>query len=388
MNSDRFVNNISISPAQDAILLSARKKIRQAIKSAFRDARSYLLDQEGIQDKDIELISKILPKFMTQGSYAYKTLNSPCYASQEIDLDDGVYLPMSLIDTEPKAKKEWFFAIVDGALRELAKREGWKFSGKDTCARVILSGQQAHVDIPLYAIPDERHAALVEAMAAISIGKRKLSDVYFDDSKLLDNVYLLDKDKVFLATRENGWKKSDPLLIANWFKQEILVRGAESGKRLRRVCRFLKAWRDCIWEKGGPSSLTLMICAVRAYPNNDNNRDDYALLEVVKKLPGLLSREVSNPAVGDEADEEVVYPRDDINKEEVVGSAQALCSSIELALSGSLDKTSAIQKFTEKFGDRMPKNIDWIEEIGSAAIVRATPAATIKPEIIPNSKSG
>ncbi|MFW2374571.1 MAG: CBASS cGAMP synthase, partial [Gammaproteobacteria bacterium] len=167
LHNDRFINNISITDQQNDLLLTARKKIRKVIRAAFSEAREYLKSEEGVQERDIEWISKIKPKFMTQGSYAYKTINLPCYSSQEIDLDDGVYLPMTIMRSRPEANKNWFFAIVDGSLKKLALQEGWKFTDKkDTCARLIIPNRQAHIDVPLYAIPDSRHENMKEALSA------------------------------------------------------------------------------------------------------------------------------------------------------------------------------------------------------------------------------
>lgn len=381
-SNDRFINKISITDEQDKMLREARKKVRQAIRTAFSEARDYL-QNESVRNDDIEWISKIKPKFFTQGSYAYKTLNSPCYDSQEIDLDDGVYLPMSILNSEPSANIEWFFKIVDGALKKLARQEGWKFKEKPTCARVIIPGKQTHIDVPLYAIPDDRHTELVEALNYAKLDSRTLNDIYFSDA-ITQSFFLLNEDEVNLATRDEGWKKSDPMKISDWFKMEKSVRGQTSGERLIRVCRFLKAWRDFIWEDGGPSSLALMICAVEAYPKDDNNRDDYALLQVAKKLPALLGGTINNPAAKDE----VVYPRGNINQEEIILKARALVTSLEMALSGSLNKHTILSELKSKFGQRIPTIINWIEEITSAAIVRSTAAMNIKPESIPNTKSG
>ncbi len=371
---NRFINKISISDEQEEILLSARKKVRQAIRSAFREARKYLKE---VDNQDVEWVAKLVPKFMTQGSYAYMTLNSPCHRSQEIDLDDGVYLPMSFIEMEPRGNKEWFFTIVDGALKELvATQVGWKFDGsKDTCARIILPNQ-AHIDIPLYAIPDERYELLFKALTANAVSLREA--IYGEDLSFAKS-YLLDADQVHLATRHNGWKKSDPLLIANWFKLEVLTK----GKRLRRICRFLKAWRDRTWVKGGPSSLTLMICAAEEYPDDDKDRDDYALLTVANALPERLSQVVRNPTAHDE----IVYPRDITNSDEIVKAARSLANTLTSALNGDQDKQQVIQKYTEEYGTRMPQNCEWIEHLDAAAIVRAAPAIHVKAEPLPNTRT-
>ncbi|MEJ1385185.1 MAG: CBASS cGAMP synthase [Candidatus Sedimenticola sp. (ex Thyasira tokunagai)] len=386
IHTDRFINNISISSGQDDLLLAARKKIRQTIRAAFAEARAYLKGVAGIQERDIEWISNIKPKFMTQVSYAYKTINSPCHPTQEIDLDDGIYLPMSIMRSAPEANKDWFFKIIDGALKKLAHQEGWVFTDeKDTCSRLIIPNRQAHIDIPLYAVPDQRHENMTEALAALKVENRQLSEIIYRGDIKSALPYLLDEDEVYLATRSNGWQQSDPLLIANWFRRQIDIRGQESGRRLRRICRFLKSWRDFVWENGGPSSLTLMICAAEAYPEDDRGRDDYALVEVAKTLPQQLRGSVKNPAT---TKEEIVYPRGDMNTEEIATAASNLVAALESALSGAVDKGRVIQSFVGQFGDRIPRKPECIEEVGSAEIVRATPAVTVKPDPIPNARSG
>ena len=380
LQSNRFSDNISINDEQDQMLLSSRSEVRRAIRAAFTNAQLYLQNKSDITAEDIQWITTIKPKFMTQGSYAYKTLNAPCYTTQDIDLDDGVYLPMSILNGEPNANREWFFQIVDGALATLAREKGWKVGEKDTCARVILPSQ-AHIDVPLYAVPDKRFVEMSTGFENLRKEHRRLSNAIYDADTVDSQPYLLNADEVYLATRESGWKKSDPLLIANWFKQEISTK----GRRLRRVCRFLKAWRDFTWEHGGPSSITLMICAAEAYPQDDQSRDDLALLNVVRALPGRLRGQVINPAA---SDEEVIYPRGNLPTEEFAVQAENLLHALETSISGAMAKEQVPAKMIARFGKRMPADSRLIDVISSAAIVRSTPAKDVKPEPIPNSKSG
>ncbi|MCG7983788.1 MAG: hypothetical protein JAY90_13710 [Candidatus Thiodiazotropha lotti] len=382
--NDRFVDELTITSEQDQMLRDARKKVRTAIRAAFTEARKYL--KEEVPEADVEVISKIKPMFLTQGSYAYKTLNTPCQPCQEIDLDDGVYLPMSFINKEPSKNMEWFFWIVDGALKALAKQEGWEFTKeKSTCSRVTLPGN-AHIDVPLYAIPDERHVKMMESVdLRNALNRKHMSAILFSNNMAVAKQALLDEEDVHLADRESGWRKSDPMAIAIWFKQEIAIRGYGSGQRLRRICRFLKGWRDFVWEKGGPSSLTLMVCAVEAYPEDDQDRDDYALLKVVEKLPAKLSASIHNLAFPYDS----IYPRQNMVIEEIVAKANQLHNSLSSALSGSLDKNGVVRSFSDNFGNRIPANPDYIEEIlAPSVVVRRTPARDIKPDPIPNTKAG
>ena len=83
----------------------------------------------------------VRPRFFTQGSFAYKTINDPAWTPpQQMDLDDGTYLPMTFVQgAKPSVAAAAFFKIVDRALQALAKAEGWIFVKKPTCARLIIS---------------------------------------------------------------------------------------------------------------------------------------------------------------------------------------------------------------------------------------------------------
>ncbi|MES9924920.1 MAG: CBASS cGAMP synthase [Candidatus Thiodiazotropha endolucinida] len=378
-HSDRFLNNISISGLQDQMLRDARKKIRTAILSAFADVRKYLGNRGDFDKVTEDAISKIVPKFMTQGSYAYRTLNAPWHASQQIDLDDGVYLPMKILEDRPELSKEWFFDIIDNALTELAEAEGWEVcTDKDTCCRVILRGKQAHIDVPLYAMPDELHGSMVEEFAAT---RASLSMEYILEDHLGTKRFIFDPTNIYLATRNNGWKRSDPLKIARWFQHQI----KRKGERLRRACRFLKAWRDFIWESGGPSSITLMVLADKAYPDQDDQgRDDYVLLKIAETLPEHFRGTVNNP-VDDQ--EPPLYPRGDIDQDEVVFRAERLLKALQQTIAGAISPEEAIAKMQETFSDRYPNRPEWIEAVSVANLVRNTKPVKVRPEPIGNMRS-
>ena len=97
------------------------------------------------------------------------------------------------------------------------------------------------------------------------------------DFELADEIYkgLLEK-RIMLAHRDSGWIESDPREIENWFFGAI----ADHGEAVRRVCRYLKGWRDFQWMRNGPSSITLMACVVAVYDELNGtlpeNRDDLA----------------------------------------------------------------------------------------------------------------
>lgn len=96
------------------------------------------------------------PRFFTQGSWAYKTLNAPAQDPQQADVDDGCYLPLSFVSQtiRPSVAATVFFAAAEEALSPLVKDRRWKLiTDKLTCIRIEIA-PYAHIDVPLYAIPD------------------------------------------------------------------------------------------------------------------------------------------------------------------------------------------------------------------------------------------
>ncbi len=147
-----FLKNLQLTDGGRSELRLARDKVRQCLRTEFA------------KTSRAELGVVVQPRFFTQGSYAYRTLNEPAWTPpQQKDLDYGAYLPMTFVQgVKPSLAAAAFFTVVDRALQELARTEKWKFARKPTCARLIISND-AHIDVPLYAIPDAEFLLLKEA---------------------------------------------------------------------------------------------------------------------------------------------------------------------------------------------------------------------------------
>src|SRR3546814_4233560 len=106
-------------------------------------------------------------KFMTQGSFAYKTINDPPQSRQEIDLDDGMYVPVEFLDSgEPALVAKLLFDFVVETLKPLALTEGWTgVERKPNCVRVKL-WPGAHLNIPIYR--SEEHTSELQSLMRIS----------------------------------------------------------------------------------------------------------------------------------------------------------------------------------------------------------------------------
>ena len=98
--------------------MEARTKVRQCLRNAFAAVTK------------AELGVSVRPRFFTQGSFAYRTINDPCWTPPH--LDDGAYLPMTFVQgvQRPSVAAAAFFKVVDAALEKLATEEGWKFVEK------------------------------------------------------------------------------------------------------------------------------------------------------------------------------------------------------------------------------------------------------------------
>lgn len=207
-----------------------RKNIAAAkneVRMALRDGIPRIYAEEGHPGKVPQ------PRFFTQGSWAYKTLNAPAQRPQQADVDDGCYLPLSFLTLtdSPSVAADVFFGVAERALADLVKKKGWKLSGKPTCIRVEIS-DLAHIDIPLYAIPDVQFETLVKAENA---RRGAMDGVYNASEATIDSWDDLPDTKVMLAHRVEGWMHSDPRPVKEWFVDQVETR----GEQLRRVVRYI-----------------------------------------------------------------------------------------------------------------------------------------------------
>lgn len=362
-------------------LRDARDKVRQTLKMAFSEWERridpiYLFDSAVVASFAEGMPKpRLSPKFRGQGSYVYHTLNQPAHnPPQEMDFDDGMFLPSSFIsqngNAHPIVASDGYFKLVEEALAPLCRREGWTLNperARPSCVRVSLNNGRSHLDIALYAIPDDEFEVLVEKAA-------KSANVSFADSRdageyLFDSVYeTIPLDEIMLAHRDEGWKISDPRKLENWFVQAV----KRHDEQVRRVSRYLKGWRDQTWFSCRLSSIALMACVVRYFDENGvkhRGRDDLCLSEFLEKLPFYLREEIRNPVVDGRLDE----GWDDSDRpcrREFVLKAEQLRDDFKSAL-GSRDADTATGRLGTIFGGHFPRNAALVDVEGgeSAAIV-------------------
>ena len=365
-NEDRqsFLDALTLDSYQKEELEQARKDIRECLKQGLPQvlrARGY--------ESDVPT-----PRFFTQGSWSYKTLNAPAQMPQQCDLDDGAYLPMGFVTQTKRPSKaaSLFFSAAEEALAPLVKMRGWKQSEKPTCIRIEVSSD-AHVDIPLYAIPDAEFQLLkARAHYAMDSIEEAVKRAERDAWTALPN------DQVLLAHREKDWIESDPRPLKDWFLSEVDVK----GEQLRRVVRYLKAYRDWRWSQGGPASILLMAAASPLFEAK-HGRDDLALLEVCKALPKALRDGVSNPAEESESLTDRLGPD---GVEEAAKAFEKFAAILDAAISCS-DASLACRWLQEQFGQRFPFQPIWVPTPSAREVVLATAAIPGPSEILGRNKS-
>ncbi|WP_146010659.1 CBASS cGAMP synthase [Halomonas heilongjiangensis] len=279
-----YLKQLDPSEQDERALKEAKFKVREALREGLHVATEMKFGPgKGVR-----------PRFFTQGSWAYKTCNAPCQPHQEMDLDIGVYLPMENWEDEevtPSEAAYIYFKMVEESLKPLAKREGWTFDNKPTCVRLKLNnGIKAHIDVPLYVAPKKEFEQIKEEYEQRAVLK---SLNVADASVEFSEQEWSDLNHIALATRDDGWKLSDPRRVANYFKARY---SQDNGAQLRRICRYLKGARDHRFANGGPSSILLMVCASWDW-KNQSDRDDIALLNVLEKLGDRLQGAVIEPSI-------------------------------------------------------------------------------------------
>jgi len=364
---ESYLRGLTVEPDQESELRIARDEIRDAIREGFRDWSDHIERGDLFEARALASVMfadaepSLRPKFRMQGSWSYHTLNCTTQnPPQEIDLDDGVFLPVSFLaqngSTTPVVASAGYFAAIERIVAPLCARKGWTLvTSKPSCVRIEID-EGSHVDLALYAIPDEEFELLMEK--AVSAHASRFDDGLFDDTaSFAEYVYpSIPTNHIMLAHRVEGWKPSDPRKLEDWFQEAV----NRHGVQIRRLCRYLKGWRDHNWKVCRLSSIALMACVVAAYDEADaeitENRDDLALQMVATRLPELLNGRIRNPVVGGQYLDEGWAPE---VREEFIAQARDLSARVDRALESDQAGT-VIEHLRAALGKYLPDDADLI----------------------------
>ncbi|WP_154215327.1 CBASS cGAMP synthase [Vibrio parahaemolyticus] len=354
----------------------SKTKIKHLSESDQREVAKLIHDMD--DDARDEFLG-LTPRFWTQGSFQYDTLNRPFQPGQEMDIDDGTYMPMPIFESEPKVGHSLLILLVDASLKSLvAENHGWKFEAKQTCGRIKIEAEKTHIDVPMYAIPKDE---FVKKQVALKANRSLLDSVICEsyDSDDIDS-YEVDSENVNLALREGErkWANSDPKIVEDWFNDSC----GRIGKHLRKVCRFMKAWRDAQWDVGGPSSISLMAATVNILDRVSHDSSDLGetMKIVAKNLPGEFARGVDSP---DDTDEKPLFPpsyKHGRREMDIMSKLERLPDILSSAESAD-SKSEALKKINMAFGNRVT-NSDLIVLAKALPAFAQEPSSASKPEKI------
>ncbi|MFC4349601.1 CBASS cGAMP synthase [Kordiimonas lipolytica] len=400
--SPGFLKNIEVVSSERDALLSARSEIRDHIRQEFKElpemASAQVVFSEAFYkhtryDHSLQPDLEFKPKFLTQGSFQYKTVNWPAkLPPQQVDLDDGIYVPMPFYLGQPTLKASVYFDVVERAISKLCEDKGWRLdTSKNSCVRVELNSGKSHIDLPLYGVPDKEFDRLTKEMASDSLD---FSQTYiYEAMKDYRSPFRIDSNQVKLATREDDWILSDPQKIHDWFNDAV----RDHGEQLRDVCRLLKAWRDYNWNECKLSSISLMTVAVEAYDNAFGNPDgsrpaedrlDIALLQTARYLADALHGAIINPVLPEEHNN-LASGWSQQERGDFILKAYELVEKVDHALNAGFRKEAALGQICDVFGERVPMEVGLVEFTNGPKdeVLSTAPAYQAAPEVMEH-KSG
>ncbi len=373
-----FNEVIPPSSIQWQTLVDAKNAIRDHLRASLHAASNQLLDMD----------RRIGPRFRSQGSCVYRTLIQPAHPGQEMDWDFGVYLPVEIMNAKPRTAAKTYFDLVEAALAELCRERKWSLDHtKNSCVRVRIA-PWAHIDVPLYAVPAREFHTIQERASATAQFHANLRDSKMlsesTDFAEMPEPFWEMIEGVHLATRDGEWKKTDPEEVARWFNDRL----EQHGDQLRRVCRYVKGWRDYHWPNcDGPSSVSLMILVARRFVRRER-RDDLALEDAACAIHEGVGVGINEPGI-DGGDE-------DFNRLDQSMRAQAKVMAKDLVdkLRTSRHYASVnlapdvVRNVRDQFGSRIVDDPSFIELDNSADIVRKSKAMAVPPPLVGSNHSG
>lgn len=417
--TDGLIGKLRLKDNEVEKLKSLREIVRQRTKRVFEEAKTIAkevkkcqLSQESVQmrlgntklrylseddrrqvamliyDMDDEARDEFLnlsPRFWTQGSFQYDTLNRPFHPGQEMDIDDGTYMPMPIFESEPKIGHTLLLLLVDSSLKSLeAENDGWFFEVKQTCGRIKIPREKTHIDVPMYAIPKEQFLQKQLALEALSARNYKAMNEAVSDSQASFEV---DSEYVNLALRDGPerWVNSDPKIVEDWFNLSC----KRIGESLRLVCRFMKAWRDAQWEVGGPSSICLMVATVNILHRVSYDKNDLGetMKVVAQHLPEEFAKGIISP---DSTADKLLFPPQSEHgprERDIMRRLEAL-PGILVEAENALTKQLALDAINRAFGRRVTESTLIVSAPAAPAFIEEPESATSSTKISSTMASG
>ncbi len=321
---DTLISRVSPTPRQREFLQISWNDLAEHLKTSLRAKHGYSIST------------------WLQGSYKYGTLIKPVHATEDYDVDLGIYFEWGSgenIEPAPAQLRQWVQAELLEYRDQCGEMRSVAEPPKERCSRASYE-HQFHIDTPVYHLNP-------------------------------------DKDRRRLACLTNGWETSDPKAFYKWFRDALT--GGER-EQVRRVIRYLKAWAALSFDDipdSRPSSIFLTVLATEAYRSIGfalllGVDDDDALISVIRNMHNRLNRNrrVQNPATRVEED------LNRMNDEAWAAFLPRLDALLDIAQRAreSADEVAAALVWTEAFSFLMPlpdvHEVELVDEQTSRAVMQ------------------
>jgi hypothetical protein len=360
-HEDDLLRNISLSQDSVQTFRDARDKVRKCLRAGLP-----LVLRHGWVDDE----PPPQPRFVPQGSWAYRTLNAPARRPQQADLDYGVYLPMNFANgAPPAAGAKLYFEAVEQVLGPLAKEENWQLdSANGNCVRLIIA-MDKHIDVPCYVMRRE------DFESQLAVNRVLMDSAHAEETRewALDWIPV---HGVLRATRDNGWRPDDPRPLYDWWRGAVEAH----GEQLRRVVRYIKAARDHqTWpDDAAPKSLLLTVAVVSHFERHDR-RDDLAAAAVCRRIADHLRRRdpVENPI---RAGQDLASSLDEEGtRHHACAWLESLADGLDYGTLRASEPAKAIEAVRPEFGRRLPDDPERIalDTVATTSKTRQTAPALV-----------
>lgn len=239
----------------------------------------------------------------------------------EFDLDNGVYLKGYSTDQDEWPTTQTVHTWVKEAVEKHTSNSP---IDKNTCVRVVYEDKY-HIDLPIY--------IMGENSAGDSIA--------------------------YLAHKSKGWIESDPKAFTAWFQGYV----NENGQEIRRMVKYLKAWKDYknIDIKG--MAITILVC------NNfsvTEKRDDLSLLDTVTNIIDSLEDSFHCYKPVTPTDEDLFADVSETSKNEILKGLNNLKKKLDAAINEKSNEKDATDILQKVFGERFPTGEDADKDIAES----------------------
>ena len=317
-----FNFEIKLTDSRKSELNKNKKALRERIRKWFKENKP----------------EELQPKFHSQGSIQMGTTINPIpkYLDDKkqlnYDLDDGVYFIEKDNQDNKKSIETWHNWVYD-AVKDHTGKGAQK---KDTCVRVLYEDGH-HIDLPIYYKKD---------------------------------------NKIEFAHKSKDWLESDPKAFYEWFNNN-----AAENQQLRRIVRYLKAWKNFREDKNSnlklPSGFALTILATNNYYADDN--DDKAFRKTVRNIKTKLDNKFECLRPTTPIGEDIFAGFSQSKKDNFLNALTSLLNDCDRAKDEDNYKKASEYLRNNQFGDRFPLGKNESENSKSNSINSVLQSSLIKP---------